>query len=307
MNADTLADEVRTLEAEFQKGLRNSIDLAADIGERLERAKAELPHGQFEPWLRKAGVAKTTAHTYRAVARYRNEGKFPTGATTLRQFVASMKRANKEATKRVDVAEDMDAPVEEHGVHLADAATFDFGNVDIVATDPPWAEMDAYRTTGRILAASLVKDGVALIQCGNATIHKAIEAVLEGANGQVLFFWPLAILYPVATMNRKRGLASAWRPVLLFGRHRPRKKMIVEDVAKAPTTAKELHEWQQPPEPWRYWLNAFAQRPRIRVADPYSGSGTIGAVCQELGFEFVGTEKNPTHYRTANKRLAIRS
>lgn len=299
MNADTLAEEVRTLEAEFQRGLRKSIDIAADIGEHLERAKSELPHGQFEPWLRKAGVAKTTAHTYRAVARFRREGKFPTGATTLRQFVASMKKAKREV-----VSEDAGEPVEEHGVHLADAATFEFPDaLDIIATDPPWAkDTDAFNVVGKIGGQRLVDDGLLLCQCGNASIGEAIAGVTS--NG-LRHLWTFGIVYPTARPQQRSGFCNGFVPVpvVVAGRQRPKKKLLVSDVFRCDGFDKTLHPWQQAEAPWRYWLKELAQRPRLRVADPYSGSGTIGAVCQELGFEFVGTEKNPKHYRTANKRL----
>lgn len=302
MNADTLAEEVRTLEVEFQKGLRKSIDIAADIGERLERAKSELPHGQFEPWLRKAGVAKTTAHTYRAVARFRREGRFPTGATTLRQFVASMKRAK----KAEDVVEDGGEPVEEHGVHLADAATFAFPDaLDVLCTDPPWSkDTDAFRTVGKIGGDKLTEDGLVLCQCGNVSIKEAIEGVTS--NG-LRHLWTFGIVYPTSRPQSRGGFANGFVPVVVAGRQRPKKKLLVSDVFRCDGFGKTLHPWQQAEAPWRYWLRELAQRPRIRVADPYSGSGTIGAVCAELGFEFVGTEANPKHHRTANKRLAIRS
>ena len=298
VTADTLAEEIRTLETEFQRGLRKSIDLAADIGERLEAAKEMLPHGTYEPWLKKLKISKTTAHTYRAVARYRREGKFTTGATTVNQFVAAMKKARREE----DVAEDSGEDVVEAGVRLADAATFDFGKVDIVATDPPWnKDTDAFRVVGKIGGDNLTDDGLVVCQCGNASVREAIEGVTS--NG-LRYLWLFTIVYPDARPQSRGGFCNQSVPVVVAGRKRPRKKLFVKDTFFSDGFEKQLHPWEQDAAPWRYWLAAFAQRSRIRVADPFSGSGTIGAVCKELGFAFTGTESNPRHYRTANNRIA---
>ncbi len=63
-----------------------------------------------------------------------------------------------------------------------------------------------------------------------------------------------------------------------------------------------LHEWQQPVEPCHCWLSKLT-RPGTLVADPFAGSGPIGAVCVELGLRYVGTEVNLAHYEVARGRL----
>ncbi len=39
------------------------------------------------------------------------------------------------------------------------------------------------------------------------------------------------------------------------------------------------------------------------VMDPFMGSGTTGVAAQELGFGFVGIERDPHHWRTAHRRI----
>ena len=39
------------------------------------------------------------------------------------------------------------------------------------------------------------------------------------------------------------------------------------------------------------------------VLDPFSGSGTVGIACHDLGFEYLGFELDPDYYRMATERL----
>lgn len=98
------AAEVRELEDQLHAGLRKAVDVAAAIGERLEQAKRLLPHGQFEGWLKKAKITKSSAHRYRAVARFVREGQFPTDHLTVNQFLTAMRQA-----KRADLEDDAQA------------------------------------------------------------------------------------------------------------------------------------------------------------------------------------------------------
>jgi len=41
------------------------------------------------------------------------------------------------------------------------------------------------------------------------------------------------------------------------------------------------------------------------VLDPFSGSGTTGVACQNLGMNYIGFEINKKHYTTSIKRLSI--
>ena len=44
--------------------LRPTLDLARQIGERLRRAKALLPHGQWIPWLRRCAIARLSSDNH---------------------------------------------------------------------------------------------------------------------------------------------------------------------------------------------------------------------------------------------------
>ena len=52
------------------------------------------------------------------------------------------------------------------------------------------------------------------------------------------------------------------------------------------------------------WIVARITNPGDTVLDPFMGSGTTGVACVKLGRNFIGGEIDPTHYATAQRRIA---
>ena len=50
---------------------------------------------------------------------------------------------------------------------------------------------------------------------------------------------------------------------------------------------------------------AASTRPGDRCLDPFAGSGTLGAVCRELGRAFVLIDENPQAIEAMERRLGI--
>ena len=73
--------------------LRPTLVRAAQVGRLLLRAKKEIPHGEFGPWLRSVGLRKSSAANYMGVARSPNvQG---TGSISIEQFLQTIRRAKK--------------------------------------------------------------------------------------------------------------------------------------------------------------------------------------------------------------------
>src|ERR1700756_5740657 len=66
---------------------------------------------------------------------------------------------------------------------------------------------------------------------------------------------------------------------------------------------KKLHPTQKP-EALLARVILAASRPDDLVLDPFSGTGTTGAVAKKLGRRFVGCERDPSYARAAEKRIA---
>lgn len=70
MKLNNLANMVKTEHAECLKAIRAVLAHARFAGEALIRAKAELEHGQYEPWVREVcGISPVTAWRYMQIAK----------------------------------------------------------------------------------------------------------------------------------------------------------------------------------------------------------------------------------------------
>jgi DNA modification methylase len=96
-----------------------------------------------------------------------------------------------------------------------------------------------------------------------------------------------------------------WRPVLLFAKGRFLRKtvQVFSDVFTVGRQPKSHHPWEQPLEPFVYWLGRLTN-PGQLVCDTHAGSGTIGVACKQIGRRYLGTEIDPGHARTARRRIA---
>jgi hypothetical protein len=77
---DIEVSEICRLHGEIIEAGRTVLAKAIRIGEILTETKANLPHGQFTPWLKKLPFAETTARNYMRLFRNRAELKTATVA-----------------------------------------------------------------------------------------------------------------------------------------------------------------------------------------------------------------------------------
>ncbi len=184
---------------------------------------------------------------------------------------------------------------------LADLAD---GSVDLVFTDPPYGAeaVPLYRDLGHFAARVLRPGGLLLAYAGQAHL----PAVLAALGGQLAYQWTCAIVYQGGHAALAwRHLRVGWKPLLLFARPPVTAGPWCSDtvVSTAAAAAKELHIWQQSPEPARVYLRRLT-RPGGLVCDPFAGSGTTAAVALALGRRFVGAELDPETYAVARGRIA---
>lgn len=65
---------------------------------------------------------------------------------------------------------------------------------------------------------------------------------------------------------------------------------------------KRVHPTQKPRALGRWLLKNYAKE-GDKIYDPFAGSGSFLVACQELGFDFVGSEKELKYVELANDRL----
>ena len=167
--------EHRILELHNRLSFRPTLQRAAEIGELLLQAKRRVGHGHWQAWLHRLGIPGSTARVYLQVAKRQRAGDLPDGPTSLRAFLNIVKKARRAA--RVEEREEARreairkaAPVDERfAVHHADCRRFAWPDtVDVIATDPPWADLDAYCWLAEFAVKHLRPGGIALVECGHA-------------------------------------------------------------------------------------------------------------------------------------------
>lgn len=95
-----------------------------------------------------------------------------------------------------------------------------------------------------------------------------------------------------------------WEPHLVYGRRINRQYMHDYFATKASEPAGSRGHPCPKPESWAEWVIArVARDEKISVYDPFSGSGTVGAVAIRLGHSFVGSELSSQYAKQASDRI----
>jgi DNA modification methylase len=74
------------------------------------------------------------------------------------------------------------------------------------------------------------------------------------------------------------------------------------NVLKARRVRDREHQTQKPVDLMSQLIRVVAP-PGGVVIDPFMGSGTTGVACVQGGYGFVGIERDPTHFATAQRRI----
>jgi len=302
---DTLAAKIKSAHECAVAAANKSFRHAKEAGLGLLEAKSQLQHGEFLPFCRNLGIAPRTAQIYMTVAKSADRAPFK----SIAQFLTEVKKAKRQAHRDARDTERAGtilhaAPHEQYRIHHADCREFDWPHdLDAIFTDPPWADLDAYRWLADFAADHLRDGGLLMVQVGNAEIGNVVPILTSKLN----YVWTCAIMYyegkPI--MGRFLGLV---RPVLMLS-----KGSWDRDGLACGTDAitvhdnsnvKNLHEWQQPVEPWLQWISAWT-RPGALIADPFAGSGTMAEAVMMAGGNrrLLGTEIDADHSRVAQGRV----
>ena len=79
---------------------------------------------------------------------------------------------------------------------------------------------------------------------------------------------------------------------------------FVKDCIRSEFQGKELHEWAQSTVESDYYIKYLTIKNDI-VYDPFLGQGTFGISAIKLNRQFIGSELDPDHFKTAQKLLTI--
>jgi len=174
-------------------------------------------------------------------------------------------------------------------------------SIDLILTDPPYGKeyLSLYENLSRF--ASTVLKPTGLLICYSGQIH--LVEILNLLSGYLKYWWCGFIHlkgHHQSIMNR--NIWCATRPILFFVRNDfiPDKWFL--DYAVSEKQDKELNEWQQNPEPAKYYIERLTDKDGV-ILDPFLGTGTFGVVAREIGRKFIGYEKNKDNFEIARRRI----
>ncbi len=314
--------ELDILELLNRLTLRLTLEQVAKIGECLIEAKKWVPHGNrrgerdrgWQNWLARMGLKERTAQEYIMVAKEMAQRSAPLPesmslAGFLRFIRSSRRRAWQEELARTrQEAINADLPLNrQYKVVHADCRNYRWpAEIDMVATDPPWNDMDSYRWLGTFAAGHLKEGGLLLVQCGTSQMPQVLDLLRKAG---LTYQWLLSIVYQASDSPVTiPPFMAYWRPVLFLSNgpwdRGGRTTMSDTKTVKRDSPRLTHHHWQQPLEPWRYWLAGLTTPGQV-IADPFCGSATIGVAVKLLGQgrRYLGTDIDEDHVKVARHRL----
>ena len=161
---------------------------------------------------------------------------------------------------------------------------------DAVVTDPPYPDYhaEAYGYEDGLL------ESLRLIEC------------------RQLIFWTAKVDFPLdysAIHIWDKWIGSGSQYERIFERNGGKEYKVFKYAAVGNPFRAQIardihanHPSQKPIQLMRKLISEYT-KPGDTVLDPWMGSGSTGLACMMTGRNFVGIEKNPTHYATACSRL----
>lgn len=299
---EQLASEINTLHQSINEGIRRNEKKIIEIRAKLWDAWEQVFHGQWEKWCRK-NLPDIPQRTVRWYMHYDPKAKSKNVHDFTHRSLKARKKASKEVRQEtIKVAVANLRPLQHNWqVHQSNNQIFNWPMVDHIITDPPWPksdkELEHYTWLAKMAQEKLKKGGVLAVQCGQVDLKTVIPIF-----NHFCYITTLAIVYHQSCAITGYCFLTNWRPVVLFSKGNAQLGGPVTDTVTV-RTAKLLHEWQQPLEPFLKWLPALT-RPGQLIADPFTCTGTIAVAAKKTGRRFVGTEINPEMVAVARKRIA---
>lgn len=177
-------------------------------------------------------------------------------------------------------------------------------SISLCLCDPVYDRIEDYEWLAKECERILVPGGSLIAQCGNTYRYDAETALRKSG---LEFVDLLAEVYPYSISRLfKAKVFVGWKPHLWFSRG-PRSsgwvmnRLTVGGKHQA-DPAKALHPWADGEE-FAFGCVTKLTLPEGLVWDPFSGSGTVPAVCRRAGRPFLAFEIDSYLAEQANRRL----
>lgn len=172
-------------------------------------------------------------------------------------------------------------------------------SVDLIFTDPVYDRIDDYRWLAETAARVLRPDSAVLVFCGPEWGTDAAMALRHALKER----WKFIYYLPGSSQRCTAGF-NHYVPMLWFEKGHSKQLKTRADVylVQAYRLATNNHKWNKDPGYIASHLTAFTI-PNAIIFDPFTGGGTVPAVCKMLGRNYVAFEIDPDTAERARERV----
>jgi len=179
---------------------------------------------------------------------------------------------------------------------------FQEGSVDLVLTDPPYTDLQAWDDLGQLCQRVLKPKGCLVAYTGKYLVREVMNQLSKHFTTEP---WPLSI--PFRGPNRftypHRGhIIDKWQMVLFYHNGKEPPPYRFPDLLEPGGAEKQFHAYQKSlPEASRL-VQLFSME-GMTVLDPFAGSGTIVEACVQSKRSIIAFEKDPKTFRILQERF----
>lgn len=175
-------------------------------------------------------------------------------------------------------------------------------SVDLIFTDPMYDRLDDYRWLAETALRILKPDSALLVWLGIGYLPEVINALATFLS----FRWQL--------IDRRLGQRpdpflgwgfTKYAPCLWFEKGKSKLSTPTVDLLESITVGgmNFNHQWTKNPRASHDWIEDFT-KPDSMIFDPFTGGGTVPAVCKMLGRNYLAFEIDPDTAERARERVA---
>ena len=177
--------------------------------------------------------------------------------------------------------------------------------VDLVLTDPPYPKkyIPLYSGWWKACDTILKNPGIFIGMVGQYCLPDVFKSFPE--NWEYLWTGNFE-QRQMATAIWPRGISSAWKPFLIYGKGFSKFKPWKYDTISACggyKKPKESHKWGQDHSQFMELITRFELEGLF--LDPFLGSGTTAVACERLGRKWIGIEISEDYCRIAKRRIEL--
>ena len=197
----------------------------------------------------------------------------------------------------------------ENGIYTGDARELAQAipdeSVDLIFTDPVYDRIGDYRWLAETATRILKPNKACLTWCGIGYKDLVMEALTIGG---LRYRWEniLYLMGRVVPQHGDMGFCN-YASLLWFenGRmpcRRSRDLIGVMPYQEKMPVGKSVWDWSKPADPIAEWASAFTKDTDV-ILDPFTGGGTVPAVCKMLGRKYLAFEIDPIVAERARERV----